>query len=87
MINSSVSFSKATQDHVTKQKSINQIKLEYTEHIQQVQAINGFWKNLRQSLPLGVLLMFYDFTTIHEVTSQKVTIYSFIQRTFEMYLI
>jgi hypothetical protein len=46
-------------------------KLEQ-EHLQLIQCICGFWKELRESVQPCILLLYDDFSTVHENTTGKV---------------
>jgi hypothetical protein len=53
-------------------RSLAQITKLEQEHLELIQCICGFWKELRESVQPRILLMYDDFSTVHENTTGKV---------------
>ena len=54
-------------------KTISSVIEDSQHHKAVVEEINGKWKKERLELKLGTVLMYHDFTTLHESTKRKVS--------------
>ena len=57
------------------EKSLKDLIKEYKEHTKVVETILADWKKRRENIKSGEVLMYHDFTTLHESTKTKVNLY------------
>jgi hypothetical protein len=57
----------------TKMQSIGEVKAELCKHLKVVEAQRKKWHELRDQLLQDEVIIFYDYTTIHECGSMKVS--------------